>query len=177
MKGGHTAVKVGPDMTFTYCPRCGHALEQRECFGRIRPACPACRFVHFANPRVAVVIFLHHANRVLLVKRGVPPEKGRWALPAGYIDLGEPPEEAAIREMQEETGLEVSIEGLLDLGYNPVSQAIVITYRARLLGGEPMAGDDAAEARWFGTEELPDLAFDSTRKAIGAWIRTPPADL
>lgn len=152
-----------------FCPRCGHSLEARPIHGRTRPTCPSCRHIHFANPRVAVVLFVAEGRRVLLIKRGVWPEKGKWALPAGYIDQGEPPEAGAIREMREETGLEVAITRLLGVDYNPVSQAIVILYQARVLGGTLAAQDDAEEAGWFTPEELPELAFESTRASLKAW--------
>jgi ADP-ribose pyrophosphatase YjhB (NUDIX family) len=155
---------------FRFCPRCAAPLETRERYGKPRPVCPACDFVHFGNPRVAVAMFLAEQGRVLLVKRGLPPEKGRWALPAGFVDAGERPEAAAAREMREETGLEVAVTRLLELAYEDTSQAIVLLYRVRLLGGELHADDDVEDARWFGREELPDLAFESTRRSVSAWL-------
>ncbi|MBN1964223.1 MAG: NUDIX hydrolase, partial [Anaerolineae bacterium] len=90
---------------FNYCPRCGASLEQRMAFGQERPVCPACGYVHFYDPKVAAAVFIEQDGRVLLIKRGVEPEKGRWALPAGFIDRGEDPRHTAVREVQEETGL------------------------------------------------------------------------
>jgi len=160
-----------PDCTdIAFCPLCGHRIESRVRHGRPRPVCPACRYVHFANPRVAAVVFVTDGDRTLLVRRGGWPEKGKWALAAGFIDLGEPPEEAAVRELKEETGLDIAIDGLLDLSYDPVSKAIVLLYRGRVLGGVLAAGDDALEARWFTRHELPELAFESTRRAVEAWL-------
>jgi ADP-ribose pyrophosphatase YjhB (NUDIX family) len=132
--------------------------------------CPDCGFIAFANPRVAVVLFLAERERILLVKRGVAPEKGRWALPAGFVDRGEHPEAAAVREMREETGLEVAIVRLLDLTYDDDAQVIVILYRARLLGGTLGADDDVEAAAWFDRGELPELAFASSRRAVRAWM-------
>ena len=155
---------------FLFCPRCGTRLQARSCHGRTRPACPACSFVQFSNPRVAVVVFLPQQDRILLVKRKFPPEQGAWARAAGFVDLGEPPEAAAVREVREETGLEVVVEGLLDLGYDEANQVIFILYRARAVGGTLAAADDVDEARWFGRDELPALAFQSTRKAVADWL-------
>jgi len=156
---------------FAFCPTCGHAMGSGIRHGQQRPVCPACGFVHFANPRVAVVLLLTEGDRLLLIKRGAWPEKGKWALPAGFVDLGEAPEDAAIREMKEETGLEVSIQGLLDLSFDATSKAIVLLYRARLRGGLLAADDDALDARWFTPSELPELAFESTRRMVEAWIK------
>ncbi len=159
-------------MEYRFCPNCATPLRQEPRYGRVRPVCPACGFVHCANPRVAVVLFLADRDRVLLVKRGMAPEKGRWALPAGYVDAGERPEAAAVREMREETGLEVAVAGMLDLFYEETSRAVVILYRARLEGGTLAAADDVEEARWFSRgEPMPDLAFESTRKMVEAWLR------
>lgn len=157
-------------MTIAFCPQCGHPIDSQMRHGRMRPVCPACRYVHFANPRVAVVMFVAEKDQVLLIKRGVWPEKGRWALVAGFIDLGEHPEEGAIREMKEETGLDGVIERLMDLSFDPVSQTIVILYKARVVGGVLAPNDDAQDARWFTRADLPDLAFDSTRQTVKAWL-------
>jgi ADP-ribose pyrophosphatase YjhB (NUDIX family) len=156
-----------------FCPRCGSAVEPALRYGILRPCCPACGFVHFANPRVAVAVFVPDGERILLVKRGIPPEKGRWALAAGFVEHGEPPEAAARREVLEETGLAVTILGLLDLCYNEADKVIVILYRARAEGGTLAAGDDVEEARWFSRADLPDLAFESTRRAVAGWLEGP----
>jgi len=138
--------------------------------GQHRPGCPDCGYVAFTNPRVAAVIFLAEADRVLLVQRRVAPEAGRWALAAGFVDFGEPPEAAARREMKEETGLDIAIERLLELGFNDADKVITILYEGRLLGGTLAAADDVADARWFTREDLPELAFDTTRSSIQAWL-------
>jgi ADP-ribose pyrophosphatase YjhB (NUDIX family) len=72
--------------------------------------------------------------------------------------------------MREETGLDVAVERLMELAYNDDGQVIVILYQARLVGGTLAANDDVEEARWFGRDELPDLAFESTRHAVQAWL-------
>lgn len=157
-------------MEISFCPRCGTRVELAFRHGRMRPSCPACRFIHFANPRVAVVIFAAEADRVLLVKRKVVPEKGKWALAAGFMDLGEAPEEAAIREMKEETGLDIRVRGMMELGFDSTSRAVVILYRADVVGGHLAAADDVEDARWFSRDAIPELAFDTTRRSVRAWL-------
>lgn len=154
---------------YQFCPRCATPLAEVFRYGKVRPACPSCGFVHCANPRVAAVLFLADRERILLVKRGVIPEKGRWALPAGFVDLGEHPEAAARREMREETGLEVEIVRLLNLEFDPDSKVMTLLYRVRQVGGALAAGDDVDDARWFTRDGLPDLAFESTRRCVRAW--------
>lgn len=107
------------------------------------------------------------ARRVLLVQRGNPPFKGAWALPGGFVEHGEQVVEAAPRELAEETGLRVP-EGRLRLlgvydtpGRDPRGWTVSAVYLARLASEpEPNGADDAADARWFDVDQLPELAFD-----------------
>lgn len=155
-----------------FCPRCAHELEDQERFGRMRRVCPSCGFIFFRDPKVAVGVLVEDGARVLLVRRAVIPQLGWWALPAGYMEFDEEPQEAARREAQEETGLQVELTGLLDVFpiTSPNGHGVLIVYWARPAGGELRAGDDVSDARWFAPEELPeDLAFESTRAALARW--------
>ncbi len=155
-----------------FCQVCGAPLIEAERFGKVRRTCPECGYIHFDDPKVAAVVFIEHEGKVLLVRRAVNPERGKWALPAGYIDYGEHPAEAAAREVREETGLTVAITGLLDVqgGATEFGASIVIIYAAHILDGTPHPLDDVEELRWFGKDEpLPELAFDSTRTMLDAW--------
>jgi ADP-ribose pyrophosphatase YjhB (NUDIX family) len=152
-----------------YCPRCATPLETRPVSGKERRACPACGFIHFTDPKVGVGVLVVENGKILLVRRVMDPERGKWSLPSGYLDQGEDPKETAVREALEETNLQVAVDGLLDVYHNPPAQggaSIFILYRARLLGGEPRAGDDADAVGYFGLDELPELAFASTYEAI-----------
>jgi 8-oxo-dGTP diphosphatase len=106
---------------------------------------------------------------LLLVRRVGNPEKGRWCLPAGYLDAGDDPRAAAAREALEETSLQVAVEELVDVYYNPPAEGgatVFLLYRAHILGGSLQAADDAVEAGFFPLDALPDLAFASTRDAV-----------
>lgn len=157
-----------------FCQVCGHPLEDRLARGRMRRVCPACGFIHFEDPKVAVAAFVEDRGRVLLVRRAYNPQRGKWALPAGYVDYGEDPAAAVIREVKEETGLDVAVIGLLSvIGGPTVSGAsIVITYAVTALGGAAQPHDDADALLWLSPgDALPDIAFDSTRQALAAWQR------
>ena len=91
----------------TYCHRCGERLVEREVAGRLRPSCASCGETVFLDPKVAVAVVATDDGKILMVKRAIDPMMGRWSLPAGYVDRGEAVEEAAIREVREETGVEV----------------------------------------------------------------------
>lgn len=135
-----------------------------------RRACPGCGYVYFTDPKVGVGVFVVNEGKLLLIQRRVPPQKGKWSIPAGFVDRGEDPKATAVREAFEETNLRVVIEGLIDVYFNPTAKgpgaSIFILYRARLLGGELRAGDDATDAGFFSLDSLPEIAFASTRDAI-----------
>lgn len=165
--------------SYRYCPFCGTPLERRERFGALRPSCPACGFTQFHDPKVAVVALVTGGGRVLLVRRGINPGRGLWALPGGYVDAGELPEEALRRELREEVGPEVErgVRSLRLLDIFPLAahphgaQGIVLAYAAPLDNPAPAAAqDDVQEARWFAPGELPgELAFDSTAQLLAEW--------
>lgn len=157
-----------------FCPRCGAAMTEADRFGKLRPTCPACGYVHFFDPKVAAAVFVEDAGRVLLIRRAVAPEIGKWALPAGYVDRGEDPRTTAVREALEETGLTVRLTGLLDVFYNGargngVGADIILVYAAEVVSGVLTPLDDADAADWFSPRALPELAFESTQTLIAAW--------
>lgn len=158
-----------------FCLRCGTPVIQEMRFGRLRAVCPRCDWVYFADPKVAVAALVCRNDEILLVQRANEPFRGLWTLPAGFVDAGEDPVEAVIRECQEETGLKVRVMGLLDLlsGQEHARGAhLLIVYRAELLAGDVHAADDALQARFFSLRELPPLAFASTQKIIHRWAPT-----
>lgn len=117
------------------------------------------------RPLVTVDAVVEQQDRILLVRRGREPFQGSWALPGGFVEYGESTEEAAAREVMEETGVAIELEGLLgvysDPRRDPRGHVISICYVARGRG-EPRGGSDAAEARFFPLEALEglELAFD-----------------
>lgn len=152
-----------------FCPRCAAPLKTRRVGDRPRRACAACGYVHFTDPKVGVGVLVVDDGCLLLVRRAMEPERGKWSLPAGFLDHGEDPRVTAAREALEETQVEVVVDGLFDVYHNPPGgggASIFILYRARRVSGEPVPGDDADDARFFPLDSLPELAFASTRAAI-----------
>jgi 8-oxo-dGTP diphosphatase len=160
-------------LEMNYCPRCAHPLEDKSLFGRRRRVCPGCGFIFFRDPKVATGVLVEQDGKVLLVRRAVDPKQGWWCIPSGFMEYDEAPQEAAIRECKEETGLDVCLIGLLDV-YHYRSDfrgsGILIVYQAEVVGGELQPGDDASEARFFGPAELPqEIAFASNCEALRRW--------
>jgi ADP-ribose pyrophosphatase YjhB (NUDIX family) len=156
-----------------FCPACGHPVELRLAFGRTRPVCPSCGRIHFDDPKVAAGVLVIRDGKVLLVRRALEPQQGRWTLPAGFVDAGEDPRLAAARECNEETGLDVETTGVLDVfsgREHPQGADIVLVFTARAIGGTLRPGDDADAVDFFGPGELPDLAFQATRRSIERWL-------
>ncbi len=152
-----------------FCSRCAAPMETRTVGDKPRRICPDCGFIHFTDPKVGVGVFVVHEGKILLVRRTMHPEIGKWSIPAGFLDHGEDPEETAVREAFEETNLRVAIEDLMGVYQNPPGQggaSIFILYRARLLSGTLQPGDDAADAAFFSPDDLPPIAFLSTKAAI-----------
>jgi len=155
---------------YRFCPLCGTVLETRPVSGRSRLVCPVCGWIHYEDPKVAAAVLVEQDGKVLLVQRAGTPFQGFWTLPGGFVDAREDPARAAERECLEETGLSVSVTGLLEMfgGREHDSGAdIVLIYNAELVGGELQSGDDASRAAFFDRSELPPLAFHSTRKVLG----------
>ena len=164
---------------YAYCPFCAVPLEPRVIVRQTRPGCPRCGFVHFRDPKVAVVAQVEQNGRVLLVRRAVEPARGLWAMPGGYMDAGEMPESALRRELREEVGLDIDVQDLLAIfpivSVGGVSNGIVLAYRARPADSYHTAlhaQDDVDAADWFAPDALPaDLAFTSTQQLLADWRR------
>lgn len=134
--------------------------------------------LHAPVPAVGVVCL--RGDEVLLIRRGTPPRQGEWSLPGGRIEPGETATDAAIRELREETGVEARLTGLLDVvdGIFPTAgrHYVLIDYAAEWLSGEPVAGDDALEARFVPLDQVAALIdWSETRRiiALAASRRTP----
>jgi 8-oxo-dGTP diphosphatase len=152
------------DHAAQFCSSCGGRLAARSS-PRAPQICESCGRRHFRDPKVGVGVVVHDAaGQLLLVRRGVEPAAGKWALPAGFVDGGEDPRDAARREALEETGLEVAVGAVIEVypGEPGSGVTFFMSFEGTVLGGTLLAGDDATDVGFFSRDALPDLAFSST---------------
>lgn len=147
-----------------FCQKCGSKLSiQKDREGKERPHCPVCGWIYYKNPiPAAACLVINEQNEVLLVKRKFEPKANEWALPSGYIELWQTPEEAAIDELEEETGLVGEIDHFIDYytGSSPIYIRILsFGFKMKIIGGTLKAGDDALEAKFFSLQDMPHIAF------------------
>ena len=147
-----------------FCLNCGNSLEiKHDKEGKERPQCTKCGWIYYKNavPAVAVVV-LNEKNEILLVKRKFPPQQDFWALPSGYMEIWQTPEETAVCELQEETGLIGDVDRFIGyyMGFSPIYEKVLsLGFKMNITGGCLQAGDDAEDARFFGERDLPVIAF------------------
>ncbi|MCI4335389.1 MAG: NUDIX hydrolase [Thermoplasmata archaeon] len=130
------------------------------------------------TPSLTVDAFFRSGRELLLVRRGHPPFRGRWALPGGFVELTESCEHAVLRELREETGLTAKVHRLLGVysapGRDPRGPNASAVFEVRGRRGRPVGGDDAREARWWPVDALPPLAFDHDQIVADALARAAP---
>ena len=161
--------------SYQFCPRCGGALERRllKATEPERPVCARCGFVFYLDPKIAVGTIIKAASgRLVLVRRAIDPGYGKWVFPGGYVDRGEPLTAAAVREAREECGLEVRLDGLVNI-YSYAGRApVIVVYAATVLGGTLCVDEECLEAAEFDTSAIPwdALAFPSTRDGLDDYL-------
>jgi len=157
-----------------YCPRCATELEEMEVRCHRRLVCPACSYIFYLTPATVTCVLAERDGGILFVLRRYEPGRGEWCLPAGFVEADEQPEVSAVREVMEETGLEVRITGVYDTwatDEDPRTPVVSIAYTAEVTGGELRAGDDAAAAGFFPANALPHpIAFADHRRIVRTFI-------
>ena len=149
-----------------FCPACGGELALRQLVAHepARQVCTRCARVQYRNAKPCAEVLVIRDGRVLLVRRAFAPGQGKWDIPGGFLEADEHPEAGARRELREETGLAITITGLLGIyldGYfydEPNGDTTLNLCYLATADGEPQAGDDAAAVGWFAPDELPGAA-------------------
>ncbi len=156
-----------------YCAFCSGELSKRDEGGMLRDFCEKCDLFFYDNPLPVASNIVIKDREVLLVKRKNEPFKGLWCLPMGFAESGESIEHAALRELEEETGLRGYIINLVDVE-SGVSKTygdlLFLTFETEWVEGELTAGDDAQEVDFFSFDKMPEMAFISNINAIKKFI-------
>ncbi len=160
---------------WNYCAICGEPLELSSDGEKERPYCETCGRFYYRNPLPAVCAILTRGDELLLVQRAVDPCRGHWSLPGGFVELGETTEEALIREMREETALEV--RGLRLIGVSTQHSlhyggVMVLGYAVQEWSGEPHPDSDALDIRFYTPDERPPLPFPAHRELLAIFDET-----
>jgi ADP-ribose pyrophosphatase YjhB (NUDIX family) len=160
---------------FRFCPRCAGALELRllKVTEPSRLVCTSCGFIFYLDPKIAVgTIIRSDDSRIVLVRRAIEPGYGKWVFPGGYVDRGEPLTEAAVREAREECGLEIRLDGLVNIYSYSGRVPVIVVYAATAVGGTLTADDECLETAQFSIEEIPwqNLAFRSTLDGLRDYL-------
>lgn len=165
------------DAKVAFCDRCGGALALRPVApeGKSHLVCGRCGFIAYQNPKVVACAIPERGGRIYLIKRGIEPGLGKWTFPGGYVDLGEPVTEAALREIREEINLKIVLDGLVGVYSYPGVASVIVVYRATVPDGEPepTPGIEVQAVKAYAPEDIPwhDLAFKSTTEALHAWLK------
>ncbi|MGH9199078.1 MAG: NUDIX hydrolase [Acidimicrobiia bacterium] len=158
-----------------YCPACAGTLEIRPAGhpASPQPVCQTCGFVLWQNPKPSVQALILRGNgrsaEVLLGRLGMGPSKGRWTAPGGFLNLGDEPEPALIRECERELGVSVRVSELIGAFTDTFAGGeLALFYRCELQSGEPRPADIVDAVAWFPVLASPEMAFESEGKAVRA---------
>ena len=148
---------------YKYCPVCAGKLKTEQVEGVAREVCQKCTLINYRNPvPVVACLSLDTNGHLLLIRRGITPCKGRWALPGGFIELGESPEEAGERELFEETGLKgrfSSVIGVCTQKSANYGYVLIVGVSFELSSTDLIPGDDADDAAFFSLDNIPEIPF------------------
>ena len=158
-----------------FCSNCGKLNTRSYIDGNFRYHCNECNTIHYENPRPTAALVCIRKKKILLVKRAKDPGKGLWGLPGGFIEKHESLEEAALRELKEETSLKGKIQNILctcSQFNTPFGDVLLIGLNVKIdMSTIPIAGDDASEASFFDINKMPPIAFPCYKNIITTYIK------
>jgi len=162
------------------CPYCGGSLTTQYINDKRRLVCAKCGKTIYLNPVPVVASVVIKDNSILLAKRKNLPNIGKWNLPAGFLELYEQPEEGALRELKEETGLlgeDPKLCCAITQNSKRYGSVVVLGFIIPKTHGKIVPGDDASDARFFKLNDIPKIPFSSHRKIIKHAIKDLKLDI
>ncbi|MDD3296996.1 MAG: NUDIX domain-containing protein [Candidatus Omnitrophica bacterium] len=156
--------------TFKFCPLCGTSLRRGSIEGSKRQFCPKCGWIHYENPLpVAVAAAINSRGQVLVVKRNLNPGINQWSLPGGFVEVKETSQEACLRELKEETGINGRINKLVGVYIHKTrmyGSLLVIGYSVKVLSKNIVISSEIKEAKFASRSKLPHIPFPSHQKIL-----------
>ena len=153
-----------------FCSECGSPVAQIVPAGdnRLRAVCSTCHNIHYQNPKMVVGCLPQWEDKVLLCRRAIEPQYGKWTLPAGFMENGETTLQGALRETWEEAGAQVEILHLFTLYNLPHISQVYLMFRAQLLSLDFTPGEESLEVALFSEAEIPwdEIAFLTIEKTL-----------
>ena len=161
-----------------YCSNCGDKVKFCAPAGddRLRYLCESCGTIHYENPKMVVGCIPGKDRKILLCRRAIEPQSGKWTLPAGYLENGETVAQGAQRETIEEAGANIQILGPYALFNIRYVNQIYLMFRARLIDENFKAGSESTEVRLFLEEDIPwdRIAFTVIEKSLRLYFKDRP---
>lgn len=158
-----------------FCLECGTSLINKLIEGREREICPACGWIYYEHRKISAGVRIQKNGKLFLVQRGIQPWIHKWYMPAGYLEVDEQPDQAAVREAFEETGLIVTIRelaGIYTYSDDPRGNGLVLLYDADITGGVLIITPETTQAGFFSIEEVKGMQFAgvSAERQVRDWI-------
>lgn len=161
-----------------FCPRCGGMLEGALLPGdnRMRQRCTTCGRIDYQNAKPCAGVLVVRGGQLLLVKRAIDPYRGWWDIPGGFLEVDELPAAGAVREVEEETGLQVEVDELFGFYMGRCGRGdgktscLNIYFLGHVAGGREQAGLETDELAWFAPKNLPNrVAFNHAQQVLDDW--------
>jgi len=160
---------------YRFCPRCVGRLAPRllKDGDPERLVCEDCGFIFYLGPKLVAGALFELEGGVLLVQRDIEPGYGKWTFPGGFVERGERAEDAARREVLEETGLGIRVKEIVGLYTYEGQIPAIAVFAAEVTRGEPAPLDETMDVRSFPRDALPwaEMAFPSTEHALKDYLR------
>ena len=157
-----------------YCMKCGSKTEQIIPDGdqKLRHVCSECNAIHYQNPKIITGCLVEHDDKILLCRRAIEPQHGKWTLPAGFMENNETCSEGAIRETQEEANAKISQLHLYSVYDIPHISQVYMIYRAQLDDMKFSPGIESLEVKLFSKQDIPwtELAFSVIRQTLISYL-------
>lgn len=157
-----------------FCSHCGASVTQKIPAGDNLPrhVCDRCELIHYHNPKIVAGCIPEWEDRILLCRRAIEPRLGLWTFPAGFMEIGESTEQAAVRETREEAEAEVAITSLHAVLSLPHIGQVYLVFRGRMLAPEYKPGSESLEVKLFSLSAIPwdSIAFPIVKEALVRYV-------